>query len=140
MPRSRARRLSLNNAVVDTVENAEWAKARGDFAVYRKVIRREMLWDWWPQEVSEKLQQFYQDLKDGKRPKVAIMAPPQGLASNGRPRGIDQYAPGQRRRRQRKGAILGSRVEQKRQQRYRATFVGHSPAQTERTFFRSLPG
>ena len=32
---------------------------------------------WWPQEVSEKLQQFYQDLKDGKRPKVAIMAPPQ---------------------------------------------------------------
>ena len=36
-----------------------------------------MLWDWWPQEVSEKLQQFYKDLKDGKRPKVAIMAPPQ---------------------------------------------------------------
>ena len=60
----------------DTVENAEWAKARGDFAVYRKVIRREMLWDWWPQEVSEKLQQFYKDLKDGKRPKIAIMAPP----------------------------------------------------------------
>jgi hypothetical protein len=77
MPRSRARQLNLNNADVDDVENAEWAKARGDFAVYRKVIRREMLWDWWPQEVSEKLQQFYQDLKDGKRPKVAIMAPPQ---------------------------------------------------------------
>jgi hypothetical protein len=38
---------------------------------------REMLWDWWPQEVSEQLQQFYQDLKDGKRPKIAIMAPPQ---------------------------------------------------------------
>ena len=77
MPRSRARQLNLNNADVDDVENAEWAKARGDFAVYRKVIRREMLWDWWPQEVSEKLQQFYKDLKDGKRPKVAIMAPPQ---------------------------------------------------------------
>jgi hypothetical protein len=36
-----------------------------------------MLWDWWPQEVSEKLQQFYDDLVNGQRPKVAIMAPPQ---------------------------------------------------------------
>ena len=67
----------MNNDHVDAVENAQWAKARDDFAVYRKVIRREMLWDWWPQEVSEKLQQFYTDLKAGKRPKVAIMAPPQ---------------------------------------------------------------
>jgi hypothetical protein len=67
----------LNNADVDVVENSRWGKARDDFATYRKVIRREMLWDWWPQEVSEKLQQFYADLKDGKRPKVAIMAPPQ---------------------------------------------------------------
>jgi len=33
--------------------------------------------DWWPQEVSEKLQQFYDDLVNGQRPKVAIMAPPQ---------------------------------------------------------------
>ena len=77
MPRARTRQLNLNNADVDVVENAHWGIARDDFAVYRKVIRREMLWDWWPQEVSEKLQQFYQDLKDGKRPKVAIMAPPQ---------------------------------------------------------------
>jgi hypothetical protein len=61
----------------ETLCYMEWGKARDDFAAYRKVIRREMLWDWWPQEVSEKLQQFYQDLKDSKRPKVAIMAPPQ---------------------------------------------------------------
>ena len=59
MPRSRARRLNLNNDDLDLVENAKWAAARDDFAVYRRVIRREMLWDWWPQEVSEKLQQFY---------------------------------------------------------------------------------
>ena len=77
MPRARARQLNLNNEDVDVVENAHWGIARDDFATYRKVIRREMLWDWWPQEVSEKLQQFYADLKDGKRPKVAIMAPPQ---------------------------------------------------------------
>jgi hypothetical protein len=77
MPRARARQLNLNNDDLDVVENSHWGIARSDFATYRKVIRREMLWDWWPQEVSEKLQQFYQDLKDGKRPKVAIMAPPQ---------------------------------------------------------------
>ena len=74
MPRSRARRLNLNNEDVDVVENAEWGKARDDFAIYRKVIRREMLWDWWPQEVSENLQQFYKDLKDGKRPKGGWLA------------------------------------------------------------------
>jgi hypothetical protein len=77
MPRARARRLNLSNDDVDLVENAKWAKARDDFAIYRQVIRREMLWDWWPQEVSEKLQQFYDDLVNGQRPKVAIMAPPQ---------------------------------------------------------------
>jgi hypothetical protein len=76
MPRA-SRRLNLNNDDIDLVENAKWAQARNDFAVYRQVIRREMLWDWWPQEVSEKLQQFYDDLKAGQRPKVAIMAPPQ---------------------------------------------------------------
>ena len=75
MPRARTRQLNLNNADVDVVENAHWGIARDDFAIYRKVIRREMLWDWWPQEVSEKLQQFYQDLKDGKRPKVADHGP-----------------------------------------------------------------
>jgi hypothetical protein len=63
MPRARARLQLLNNADLDVVENAQWSKARDDFAVYRKVIRREMLWDWWPQEVSERLQQFYADLK-----------------------------------------------------------------------------
>jgi hypothetical protein len=55
MPRSRARRLNLNNDDLDLVENAKRAAARDDFAVYRRVIRREMLWDWWPQEVSEKV-------------------------------------------------------------------------------------
>jgi hypothetical protein len=36
-----------------------------------------MVWDWLPQEVSEKLQQFYVDLIKGKRPKMCIMAAPQ---------------------------------------------------------------
>ena len=35
--------------MLTSVENAKSAKARDDFAIYRQVIRREMLWDWWPQ-------------------------------------------------------------------------------------------
>jgi hypothetical protein len=30
-------------------------------------IHRELLWDWWAQEVAERLQQFYEDLAAGKR-------------------------------------------------------------------------
>jgi hypothetical protein len=41
MPRA-SRRLNLNNDDIDLVENAKWAKARNDFAVYRQVIRREI--------------------------------------------------------------------------------------------------
>jgi hypothetical protein len=32
---------------------------------------------WWTDEVSEHFQQFYKDLLDGKRPKLALMTPPQ---------------------------------------------------------------
>jgi hypothetical protein len=59
--------------VVDTLEAAEWAKCRGNFPLFRRAIRKDMLWDWWPQEVSERLQGFYDDLIAGKRPKMCIM-------------------------------------------------------------------
>jgi hypothetical protein len=54
-----------------------WSLARNDFPLYRRTIHRGLLWDWWAQEVSERLQQFYTDLAAGKRPKMAIMSPPQ---------------------------------------------------------------
>jgi predicted phage terminase large subunit-like protein len=59
------------------VEQLGWSLARDDFALYRRTIHRELLWDWWAQEVAERLQQFYEDLAAGKRPKMAIMSPPQ---------------------------------------------------------------
>jgi Terminase large subunit, T4likevirus-type, N-terminal len=54
-----------------------WSLARNGFPLYRRTIHRGLLWDWWAQEVSERLQQFYTDLAAGKRPKMAIMSPPQ---------------------------------------------------------------
>jgi hypothetical protein len=36
-----------------------------------------MIWGWWVELVAVELQQFWEDLVDGKRPKIALMAPPQ---------------------------------------------------------------
>lgn len=52
-------------------------RARNDFATFRRIIRPNMLWGWWTEEVARELMQFYRDLVDGRRPKLALMAPPQ---------------------------------------------------------------
>ena len=36
-----------------------------------------MLWGWWVELVAVELQQFYQDFVAGRRPRLALMAPPQ---------------------------------------------------------------
>jgi hypothetical protein len=36
-----------------------------------------MLWGWWTLDMAEQLQQFYEDLRSGRRPKLAPMVPPQ---------------------------------------------------------------
>lgn len=51
--------------------------AAADFAAFRRFMRPTMLWGWFVQDVAEELQQFYNGLKAGKRPKLAIEAPPQ---------------------------------------------------------------
>ena len=52
-------------------------KARDDFYLFRQQIRKDMIWGWWTQEVAWQLQRFYNDMVEGKRPKLAISAPPQ---------------------------------------------------------------
>jgi hypothetical protein len=52
-------------------------RAEVDFKYFRKLMRPRMLTGWWTDEIAEALQQFYQDLVAGKRPKLAIGAPPQ---------------------------------------------------------------
>jgi len=66
-----------------TSEHAElflgdlYQQARNNFSVFRRVNRPNMLWGWWTDEVARELQQFRADLIAGKRPIVAIQAPPQ---------------------------------------------------------------
>lgn len=53
------------------------ARARENFAFYRRYIRPDMVWGWWTEEVATHFQQFYEDLVAGRRPKLALMTPPQ---------------------------------------------------------------
>jgi len=48
-----------------------------NFRAFRKHMRPGMLTNWWTDEVGDALQEFYEDLIAGKRPKLAIGAPPQ---------------------------------------------------------------
>lgn len=70
-------------ALLYTSEHAElflgdlYRQARNDFGVFRRMIRPNMLWNWWTDEVARELQQFRADLLAGRRPKLALMAPPQ---------------------------------------------------------------
>ena len=57
--------------------NTDALKCRRYFTHYRKAMRPHMHWGWFVNEVSWHLQWFYRDLIAGKRPKLAIMAPPQ---------------------------------------------------------------
>src|SRR6266404_1104868 len=61
---------------------AEWndsiiVSARDDFGLFRRQIRPHMIWGWWTQVVSWQLQRFYNDIVAGRRPKLAMSAPPQ---------------------------------------------------------------
>jgi hypothetical protein len=67
-------KLNLSNAEYNDVAILE---AREDFGLFRKQIRKDMIWGWWTQEVAWQLQRFYNDMVEGKRPKLAIAAPPQ---------------------------------------------------------------
>src|SRR4051812_14960593 len=54
------------------------AEAREWFSAFRKNLRYgTMLWGWWVELVAVVLQQFYQDFVAGRRPRWALMAPPQ---------------------------------------------------------------
>jgi predicted phage terminase large subunit-like protein len=51
--------------------------ARDEFSSFRKLIRNNIKWGWWTQEVAEELQKFYEAFAAGERPWLAIEAPPQ---------------------------------------------------------------
>jgi predicted phage terminase large subunit-like protein len=53
------------------------AEARESFYWFRRLIRPQMLTGWWTDCIESELQIFYEDFMAGRRPKLAMMAPPQ---------------------------------------------------------------
>jgi hypothetical protein len=65
------------DAWADEYAGTLYALARDDFGLCRQLIHPDFLWGWWTDDVARELQRFYLDLRDGRRPKLALMAPPQ---------------------------------------------------------------
>jgi hypothetical protein len=53
------------------------AVARQSFLEFRRIIRPDMKWNWWVELISWELQRFCEAFAAGKRPKLALMTPPQ---------------------------------------------------------------
>jgi hypothetical protein len=69
----------LVRANLSDAEYNDWVtlEARKNFGLFRREIRPNMTWGWWTQEIAWQLQRFYNEMLEGKRPKLAISAPPQ---------------------------------------------------------------
>lgn len=67
----------ISSSDVDDYVARRYGQAVDNFATFRMLKRPQMRWGWWTEEVARELQQFYLDLIAGKRPKLALMAPPQ---------------------------------------------------------------
>ena len=62
---------------LDILEQLALNQARNSFYAYRQFINPKLKLGWWQKEVANELQQFYNDLLAGLRPKLVIEAPPQ---------------------------------------------------------------
>jgi predicted phage terminase large subunit-like protein len=62
---------------LDAITEANAALARESFAVFRRTIRPGMLWSPFVGQITRELQKFHEAFVAGKRPKLAILCPPQ---------------------------------------------------------------
>lgn len=63
------------------------AQARENLWAFRRYMDPRMHIGWWPRQVSYHLQRFYMLWKNGHRPKMLLMAPPQ----HGKSRGVEDF-------------------------------------------------
>ena len=68
--------LRISDFIANTTA-ASKVEARESFFAFRQRVRPQMQWGWWMEVLCMELQQFYEDLRLGRRPKLAVMAPPQ---------------------------------------------------------------
>jgi predicted phage terminase large subunit-like protein len=66
-----------NRRKLELLKERAVRNARVSFLEYRRVMNPKAKWGWWQREVAQQLQQFFDDLIAGKRPKLVIQAPPQ---------------------------------------------------------------
>jgi predicted phage terminase large subunit-like protein len=69
--------LLTNRRKLELLKERRLRDARDSFLSYRKLINPKDKWGWWQEEIAQELQQFFNDLISGKRPKLVIQAPPQ---------------------------------------------------------------
>jgi len=67
----------ITTECLDAMTEAIAAKARGSFAVFRRTIRPGMLWSPFVGQITRELQKFHEAFVAGKRPKLAMLCPPQ---------------------------------------------------------------
>jgi predicted phage terminase large subunit-like protein len=70
-------KLQVSPDELNLLEELAQARARESFLEFRRYVRPQLIVGWWVREVAQKLQRFYKDFIAGKRPKLAIEAPPQ---------------------------------------------------------------
>lgn len=69
--------MGSNHKLLALLKEKRLRDARKSFLSYRKLINPKDKWGWWQEEIANELQQFHDDLVDGRRPKLVIQAPPQ---------------------------------------------------------------
>ncbi len=65
------------DAWADDYAGTLYVRARDDFGLFRQLIHPDMHWNWWTDDVARKLDRFYRDRKEGRRPKLSLTAPQQ---------------------------------------------------------------
>lgn len=72
---------------IDLMAEYYAAIARDNFWAFRQHLDPKLKVGWWPKQVSYELQDFYTRLKNGHRPKMLLMAPPQ----HGKSRAVQDF-------------------------------------------------
>jgi phage terminase large subunit-like protein len=75
------------NDRLEAITDMNAALAREHFAVFRRTVRPGMLWSPFVGELTRELQKFHDAFVAGKRPKLAIMTPPQ----HGKSWGVEDF-------------------------------------------------
>jgi predicted phage terminase large subunit-like protein len=70
-------KFQVSSEEANLLEELARARARESFLEFRRYIRPQLIVGWFVREIAQVLQHFYNDFISGKRPKLALMAPPQ---------------------------------------------------------------